>query len=831
MSRFFKGSDSDSSSSDSSDDEIYSDNERAISEEESSSEDESSLESGGESDAPKKKSANRFLRGGESDESDSDDAKRIVKSAKDKRMGEVEACIKVIENAEKINDWSAISVEFDKLNKVVQKVSQSGKTPRIYIKAVADLEEFMNETLQKEKDAKKKLNATNARALNQIKQRIRKNNRAYDQEILKYRADPEAFEEEEEVYEEVKRPKSKPGEDEIIVDGVSRRGILADGDDEGFATVGRGGKAVLYTPEGIFKHLTAIFEARGKKNTDRSEQIKVLEKLRDVAHTSLQKIAVLLALISARFDLSAGTAVYMTVEHWKAAETEINILIDVLETDRSFVIVDDGMEINEDELPQPGEDGITRVRGNVMSFVDRLDDELTRSLQNIDPHTSEYIDRLKNETSLYNLLLGCQILFERIDPGESLNRVVSRRLERLYFKEIITTLEQTTWSSLPSHMDSFLTPRSLSIKSSELIHILCVHLYKKGTGLSRTRAMLCHIYHHALHNRYHKARDMLLMSHLQESVHLAEVNTQTLHNRTMVQLGLCAFRLGMVSESHSCLQEICAAGKLKELLAQGIQSQRYSQTTPEQERLERQRQLPFHMHINLELIECVYLTCSMLLEIPNMAAAGTLPEFKKKVISKPFRRMLDYHERQVFVGPPENMRDHIMQASKAFSNGDWVKTKDLIRSVRIWDIMPQSESIKEMLTQRIQEEGLRTYLFSYCPFYDTLSISAVAGMFDLPEDKAMAIMSRMIMNEEIPASLDNIDKTVIFHRIEISRLQTLALTLTEKTTGLADANQKLVEAKAQGQGEGQRRPLRHDKDKPARGRKVEFRNAGRAVRT
>ena len=311
--------------------------------------------------------------------------------------------------------------------------------------------------------------------------------------------------------------------------------------------------------------------------------------------------------------------------------------------------------------------------------------------------------------------------------------------------------------------------------------------------------MLCQVYFLALHDHYYKARDMMLMSHLQETISNFDVNTQILFNRALVQVGLCAFRAGLVYEAQNSLQEICGSNRQKELLAQGLQMQRYSQISPEQERLERQRQLPFHMHINLELLECVYLTCSMLLEIPLLAQIGSSPDIKKRVISKTYRRLLEYHERQIFTGPPENTRDHVMQASKALAAGEWRKSADFINSIKIWDLMANSSKIKEMLSAQIQEEGLRTYLFTYAPFYDTLSIATLASMFELPERKVSAVVSKMISHEELAAALDQVNSAIIFRKgVELSRLQSLALSLSDKASGLIEANEKTLEQRTQG---------------------------------
>lgn len=56
----------------------------------------------------------------------------------------------------------------------------------------------------------------------------------------------------------------------------------------------------------------------------------------------------------------------------------------------------------------------------------------------------------------------------------------------------------------------------------------------------------------------------------QETIQHSDLPTQILYNRTMVQLGLCAFRHGNVKDSHNALLDIQSGGRAKELLAQGL---------------------------------------------------------------------------------------------------------------------------------------------------------------------------------------------------------------------------------------------------------------------
>ena len=107
-SRFFAASDS--SSDESSEEELYSNEEESEQDDSEKDSDDDDDDDSDSSSGSETGGANRFLKDADSEsESDDGETSHVLKSAKDKRFDELEATIRQIENAQKINDWAVIS--------------------------------------------------------------------------------------------------------------------------------------------------------------------------------------------------------------------------------------------------------------------------------------------------------------------------------------------------------------------------------------------------------------------------------------------------------------------------------------------------------------------------------------------------------------------------------------------------------------------------------------------------------------------------------------------------------------------------------------------------
>ncbi|XP_027019058.1 eukaryotic translation initiation factor 3 subunit C [Tachysurus fulvidraco] len=603
-----------------------------------------------------------------------------------------------------------------------------------------------------------------------------------------------------------RRTKKKERADEEGEEGEEEG---ADGDEGGWKKV-RGGVPLVKEKPKMFakgteintavvvKKLNEILQARGKKGTDRAAQIELLHALAGISNENNLGEGILVKIkfniIASLYDYNPNLAAFMKADMWKKCLECIDELLDILFANNNIFI---GENIAEDSENLAVSDQPFRVRGCILTLVERMDEEFTKIMQNTDPHSQEYVDNLKDEGHVCNIIDRLLQYLESKGTTEEVCRVYLRRIMHTYYKFDYKAHRRSLGLQGESKSEQD-QEESEGEDSAIIMDRLCKFIYAKDrTDRIRTCAILCHIYHHALHSRWYQARDLMLMSHLQDNIQHADPPVQILYNRTMVQLGICAFRQGMIKDAHNALLDIQSSGRAKELLGQGLLMRNMQERNAEQEKIEKRRQVPFHMHINLELLECVYLVSAMLLEIPYMAAHEF--DARRRMISKQFHHQLRVGERQPLLGPPESMREHVVAASKAMKMGDWRTCHSFIinekMNSKVWDLFPEAQCVREMLVRKIQEESLRTYLFTYSSVYDSISMAILSEMFELEIPTVHSIISKMIINEELMASLDQPTQTVVMHRTEPTCLQNMALQLAEKLGGLVENNERVFDLK------------------------------------
>lgn len=312
-------------------------------------------------------------------------------------------------------------------------------------------------------------------------------------------------------------------------------------------------KDVEVTVKNVVQKLAEITAMRTPKEADRQNKILFYKKLREQASEANVgfglEIKIRMSTISSCYDYNAKHKDYMSDEAFANALNETLELVQILIKNPSILLDTEVQDDEESLTDQPNEDGKWHCRGSLVNTCTKLDTEYSKLLQNSDQHSEEYRLRLSN------------------------NHKIMRIFE-----------EATEWAIVQKNKQQICQMYLLKVKyiyyrhdsqkgaegGQEKIEQFCKYIYTNDeTQRIRTQAILYNIYNLALHDKWFQARDLMLMSHLQESITNADIGTQIIYNRTMVQLGLCAFRMGKMEDAHQALTDIQSGNRSRELLAQG----------------------------------------------------------------------------------------------------------------------------------------------------------------------------------------------------------------------------------------------------------------------
>lgn len=207
---------------------------------------------------------------------------------------------------------------------------------------------------------------------------------------------------------------------------------------------------------------------------------------------------------------------------------------------------------------------------------------------------------------------------------------------------------------------------------------------------------------------------------------------------------MAAFRLGRTEEAHEILLEISSNAKHRILLAQSVS--KIADKTVEFEQEERRRLIPYHMQLNLQVLESFQFICSMLIEIPR--AAQNQKNLGKSNFSKPFKALIDYYDQKALTLAEEFNRDFIVGAARHLNKSEWKRAIETVLEIPAIKRLPErlDGSLEKNLAQAFQRASLSIFVDKTARQYNSFSLQTLSEMFSMEKKEVIKFLSKKILN-------------------------------------------------------------------------------------
>ena len=242
---------------------------------------------------------------------------------------------------------------------------------------------------------------------------------------------------------------------------------------------------------------------------------------------------------------------------------------------------------------------------------------------------------------------------------------------------------------------------------------LCDQVYQTLDEESKIKVMLYQIYFLCIRNDYESATKLFNSSNIYELISLFKNESlKVLFNRTLAQLGLCAFKSLDLEEVLKYLTPLCNKGptKLKEYLSQSYNKD--SEKNALFDRGDKMRTIPNVMRINTNDIDTIFYLSSMIYDVPNILLEKIFGNNNDNYNynNHAFERLFYNFQKQHFNGPSNIDKDKILATTTFLMKGDW---KKVVQEIKNLNLIKKYNILQDKLFELIKRTAFKCFIIFY----------------------------------------------------------------------------------------------------------------------
>ena len=488
----------------------------------------------------------------------------------------------------------------------------------------------------------------------------------------------------------------------------------------------------------IKKELEQISHQRGQ-NKYSLDNIERLEFLFTKTSNKLTQVEILAESTLQCFDNYANQLTAFPLDLWEKVYNDIEKLIELHDELNKEVT-----DINKKDI-----DKMNLILQNDLAVrMEKLENELYKSLQFNSSNTSEYNKCILNEFKFLKLCKKCENFYNESKNLSGKSKIFLLIIMHTYYKSPNPVKNLIKKFNLKFDEDDYIQKIILN-NDKNYFKELCNQAYKILDEENKVKVMLYQIYFLSIRNDYESASKLFNSSNLYELVSAFKNEVlKVLFNRTLAQLGFCAFKNLDLEEVLKYLTPLCTKGpmKLKEYL-----SQSYSKDNEKNalfDRGDKMRTIPSIMRINANDLDTIFYLSSMIYDIPKILYEKIFGTNYNNYNNHAFERIFYNFQRQQFNGPSNIDKDKILETTTVLMKGDW---KKCVQDIKNLNLIKRYNILQDKLVELIKKTALKCFIIFYMDEYESFELNKLKERFDMKETEVKNIINDMILTGKLKA--------------------------------------------------------------------------------